>query len=507
MKVGKLDFLLFAIIGCYCTDCTAFAVTLFSDYGQIQNVQNYSTNPFWTPNSPYNQKVPQPIYVQGTNTSNSECLQIVQSAVSTHCATRNNCKNTTLSDIRPAIIVQLAGLPGKAYGTACIGYLDTAYESYIAQHAGNAPTKQIAFPETIAPNSSLVQNTVSVSNVNTVKTPQWRQEINDRAQELKELQEENNAGNTHSINATQFPTTFNDLSFTERNRVLAKGYEPYKGKSAYKTLEVKNASEWCSIGENEKNAECVEYFCSKNGPKANEDSCIEWRCNTGQENDEYCKLYENCGGGKAGTDQCMQYRCTQKTSDKNTAICKQWLCNKGLLSADKCLAYTCTIENFYNATDSCKKYLCDKKTGIYKTHEKCVEYLCQTDKAYFSENQRQCAENYIPGVGDITLPDPSEKQKPDDPKPDELLCDDNATKPSCCKPDEHKCVKDNCDDKKSSFRQLHKEYCDALVCKSTVCCSTKYAGKCSLCKDAKFRKENKALCTPQKTQPVNINLK
>ena len=60
----------------------AVGVSLFSDYGQIQNVQNYSTNPFWSPGSPYNQRVPQPVYVQGTDLKSGECVQILGPLVS-----------------------------------------------------------------------------------------------------------------------------------------------------------------------------------------------------------------------------------------------------------------------------------------------------------------------------------------------------------------------------------------------------------------------------------------
>ena len=245
MKAGKIKSLIIAVIGCFYALGAYSAVSLFSDYGQIQNVQNYSTNPFWTPNSPYNQRVPQPVYVQGNNTTTDECMKIVQSAVAFQCSARDNCRNTQLADIRPAIIVQLSNLPGKAYGTACAGYLDTVFESYVAQFGNYAPKNQVAFPSgSNVPNTSINNNnTIQIKNPYEVKTPQWQQEINERSRELQELQSENGAGN-EGLSATAFPTTYNDLSFSERMANEAAGYAPYKDKSAYQTINVQNAYDW-----------------------------------------------------------------------------------------------------------------------------------------------------------------------------------------------------------------------------------------------------------------------
>ena len=257
MKAGKIKSLFIFIVGCFYAMCAHSAVSLFSDYGQIQNVKNYSTNPFWSPNAPYNQKLPQPVYVQGNAVTTEECINVIQSAVAFQCAARDNCRNTALTDIRPAIIVQLSNLPGKAYSTACAGYLDSAFESYVAQFGNNAPTRQVAFPAGTVPNSTLNNtNTIQIKNPYEVKTPQWQQEINERSRELQELQSENGADN-YELSATAFPTTYNDLSLAERMENEAIGYEPYKDKSAYKTIEVKNGQDWCK--EHPGSKECKEY--------------------------------------------------------------------------------------------------------------------------------------------------------------------------------------------------------------------------------------------------------
>lgn len=234
-----------AVFGCFYALGAYSAVSLFSDYGQIQNVQNYSTNPFWSPNAPYNQqRAPQPVYVQGNNTTTDECIKILQSAVAFQCSARNNCINTALSEIRPVIIVQLSNLPGKAYGTACAGYLDSVFESYVAQFGNYAPTKQVAFPTgSNVPNPSMNNNNnaIHIKNPYEVKTPKWQQEINERSRELQELQAENGAGT-----ATEFPATYDDLSFGAHVSNEATGYAPYKDKSAYQTINVKsNNREWC----------------------------------------------------------------------------------------------------------------------------------------------------------------------------------------------------------------------------------------------------------------------
>lgn len=257
MKVGKIKSLLFTLFGCFYAITAYSAASLFSDYGQIQNVQNYSTNPFWTPNSPYNQKMPQPVYVQGTAISNEECVNVLQSAVSMQCMARNNCKNTTLSDIRPAIIVQLSNLPNKAYSTACIGYLDTVYESYVAQYGNNAPTGRVDFPTATTPNPALNNNAPVIKNPYKTQPSKWKQEINERANELEQLQKQTNSVNT-GLAPTAFPTTYADLSFTERLENNTEGYAPYKGTTAYRTINVNfDTADWCNSHPSAK--ECKEY--------------------------------------------------------------------------------------------------------------------------------------------------------------------------------------------------------------------------------------------------------
>ena len=259
MKNRYLKFLLFSVFGVFCLFSANAASTVFSNYGQIQNVQNYSTNPFWTPTSPYNQRMPQPVYVQGAALNTEDCVKVVQSLVYVQCSARDNCKNTSLDDIRPAIMVQLSNLPGNNYVSACAGYLDGVYESYVAQYGNNAPTKQVAFPTATAPNQNVYgppANTIQIQNPYQQVTPQWQQEINERSQELQQLQQQN-AADSSNLSAVAFPTTYSDLSFTARMANAAEGYAPYKDMKAYRTIEVKSEGEWCP--EHTDAPECAAY--------------------------------------------------------------------------------------------------------------------------------------------------------------------------------------------------------------------------------------------------------
>ena len=155
------------------------ATSLFSDYGQIQNVQNYSSNPFWNPNSPYNQKLPQPVYVQGPALKTEDCMKVVYYLVSVQCMARDNCQNSSLSDIRPEVMVQLSKLPGANYVSSCSGYIDTAFESYVKQNADTA----VEFPD--AP----IKTQVNIQNPYKQTPSKQQQEINDRQKQLQLLQQ------------------------------------------------------------------------------------------------------------------------------------------------------------------------------------------------------------------------------------------------------------------------------------------------------------------------------
>ena len=262
MKKHSFKSLLFAVLcGFYAFTATA-SVSLFSDYGQIQNVQKYSSNPFWTPNSPYNQRLPQPVYVQGADLNTEDCIKVVQSLVSVQCMARDNCKNTTLSDIRPTIMVQLSNLPGNNYVSACSGYIDEIFESYVVQYGNSLPNRAVAFPNASDPNLNINNSGgVQIQNPYKQTVPQWQQEIIERQNELKSLQQENGAGSEH-LSATAFPTTYADLSFEERMANTVESYRPYKDLDAYQGLNAQDISAWCS-GDGSGSKICNDYAAAQ----------------------------------------------------------------------------------------------------------------------------------------------------------------------------------------------------------------------------------------------------
>ncbi len=212
------------------------ASTPFSKYGVIQNVQNYSTNPFWNADSPYNQRMPQPVYAQGPSVQTDDCQRTVASLIAVQCRGLNNCANTKLTDIRPAIMVQLSRMSNGNYATSCAGYIDGAFNDYRAQNVVAQPNTGTAFPTVATPTAQIKIDT-------TTRTPNWATEIEERRQELAALQAENGA-NDFEIQKTDFPTTYADLSFTERMANEAAGYEPYEGKRAYQEINIEDLDEY-----------------------------------------------------------------------------------------------------------------------------------------------------------------------------------------------------------------------------------------------------------------------
>ena len=214
----------------------------FSQHGMIQNVQNYSSNPFWNPNAPYNQRMPTAVYATGPDVETIDCLRIVASLVTTQCATRNNCIGTQLSDIRPAIMLQLSRMPGHNYATACAGYIDTAFNDYVKTYGNAAPVGVVSFPDATSANPTANGSTFT-SQLPGAQIPQWQQEYKEREQELQNLQAQNGAGG-ESIQRAAFPTTYADLSFSERMENERAGYMPFKDAKAYKTLNIESQEEF-----------------------------------------------------------------------------------------------------------------------------------------------------------------------------------------------------------------------------------------------------------------------
>lgn len=216
----------------------------FSQYGMIQNVQNYSSNPF------YNSKTgtittPKIVSDTGPALKASDCDRAVSSIITSVCSQKNNCKGTTLAEIRPSVMVQLSLLPGYNYASSCVGYIDSAYEKYTNP---NAITTNIDATYKNIANVNAGQYTTGIASAPTQKNsniPQWQQEYNERAAELKALQSENNPTQPH-VTHTNFPKTFNDLSFAEKNAIKQQDYEKYKDAQVYVPLNIQETTKGSS---------------------------------------------------------------------------------------------------------------------------------------------------------------------------------------------------------------------------------------------------------------------
>ncbi len=237
MRINLLIFCVFYALATVANNATAS--TPFSNYGLIQNVQNYSSNPYWTPDSPYNLRFPTAVYATGPDIETSDCQQIVSTLIYTECASLNNCATTDLSDIRPTIMLQLSRIPNGDYATSCGGYIDTIFNKYVQQYSVAAPTLGgTAFPTATQPQYETPE--FKINNPFEKQPTNWQQEMMDRKSELKELQSANGAGPIN-VSRTSFPTTYADLSRDERIENATTGYQPFAGKSAYRTMVIESA--------------------------------------------------------------------------------------------------------------------------------------------------------------------------------------------------------------------------------------------------------------------------
>lgn len=271
MRVNKPN-LLAIIYGCiFCTFAThASSPSPFSQYGIIQNVQNYSNQPGYNPNGPYNIRLPQPVYAMGPKVDTTECQTIVYNLVIAQCAPLNNCASTTLDEIRPAIMLQLSRMTDGNYATACAGYVDSAFAQYKANYTTSGPSGYTAFPDSTAPNPNAYDSEIQFYNPFTPNVPEWAKEMQERKNELESLQNQNGANNV-GLQRASFPTTYADLSFAERIANEAKGYEPYKDKRAYTEIEIESEEEY----------------------KTRHQNIIKMHDQIGMTTEEFCKKYPN----------------------------------------------------------------------------------------------------------------------------------------------------------------------------------------------------------------------
>jgi len=230
-----------AVFGAYfvrCAHAAQNAPTPFSSSGLIQSVNKYSSNPFWNPDSPYNQRMPVPVYATGADLNTGDCNRVVENLIVSYCASHNYCVDSRLNDIRPNIMVQLSQLPGHNFATSCGGYIDSVFEKY-QKNRGNVSTGIVHYTTTPTVTST---NTVQYENPFKVTPNEYQSGVAERAAELESLQRVTTA--SPELTPTYFPKTTADLSFTDRLANTTAGYEPYKDLNPYKTPQFESDAEY-----------------------------------------------------------------------------------------------------------------------------------------------------------------------------------------------------------------------------------------------------------------------
>ena len=242
---------------------TSTAIRPVSQYGIIQNVQDYSMNPFWNSNSPYNQNFPQPVYVTGPELNTGDCQSAVSSLISSYCFANNNCRDKRISDVRPVIMLQLSRMPGHNYASNCSGFIDSEFDSFVATYSAAIPASA-SFPGAIDTNPNYNAAEFKLENPyerkdGTWQGDEWQKEKKERSQELKDLQSMNNSG-AEKLAKSDFPTTFSDLSFAERMEITQQGYEPFESGSAYRSIKIEDENTYQARLQNSYNA----AWCKEN---------------------------------------------------------------------------------------------------------------------------------------------------------------------------------------------------------------------------------------------------
>lgn len=273
----------------------------FSQYGLIQGVQNYSSNPFWSPNAPYNMRMPVPVYVNGPDVKTSECQALVADLVSVTCAQMNNCRGTKLSDVRPSVMLQLSQMPGKHnYATACMGYIDWAYNEYMKSNSIN---KNATFPTYAVPNPMIATS----ATTKTETKPQWQSDMDSRAAELASYHDQ--TSDPAAISNSEFPKTYADVSFESRIDNEKLGYEPFKEAKAYNTIKLESAAEAQARREEEQKKKCKTMEQDESPACFSKQYCDE------------CPDHENCKAQIKIADDYLNNQSNQSYMDKVADQC------------------------------------------------------------------------------------------------------------------------------------------------------------------------------------------
>ncbi len=205
--------------------------------------------------------MPTAVYAMGPDVTTADCQTMVAYLVAAECGTRNNCISSQLSDIRPAVMIQLSRMPNGNYATSCGGYIDTAFDQYVKQNAIAGPTSGASFPTTTGMPANNTNTEFQIENPYAPKLQDWQSDIMERKLELKNLQSANGVTAPH-LERAAFPTTYADLSYSERMENAAAGYQPFAGTSAYKPIEIESEKDYLT-----RQAELARLRDSANGNK------------------------------------------------------------------------------------------------------------------------------------------------------------------------------------------------------------------------------------------------
>lgn len=327
-----------------------------SQYGLIQNVQNYSSNPFWNPSGPYNQRMPQPVYAQGADLNTADCQRTVGTLVASYCVNNNNCVGMQLSDIRPVMMLQLARLPGHNYATSCAGFIDSEFNSYVSKYSNAGPSgNYVPFPTGTVANPNYdnetdfqIENPYQIRD-RTWNGEEWEKERTERYRELQELQSLNGADDIHLARA-DFPATTADLSFSEHTQLKSSGYEPYRNASPYaKPFEIESEEK----ARNRQEAE-LRAYCQRHSDDYE-------KCPT-----QYCQThfddYEKCQ-----TQFCQKHRDDERCKNKQLCEKEENIENRNLCPQEYCARHP----------DECDDDIDCTKEENAEDYSKCPDEYCE----------------------------------------------------------------------------------------------------------------------------------
>lgn len=147
-----------------------------------------------------------PVVIDKMNINTEKCKSVVSGIIISECSLRNNCKDMSLMDIKPIVMVRLSKIPGGNFISACNGFIDSEFNNYLLSQKGG-----VSFPKAVKNNSNLTDFSYKSQNYNSNK-----------------------------LTKTDMPKTINDLSFAQRLNNKKKGYEQWHPVYDYEGKCIKN---------------------------------------------------------------------------------------------------------------------------------------------------------------------------------------------------------------------------------------------------------------------------